>query len=332
MNGMYDPKRDGHALDKLRHTDPKTARTMKRAGGRFQQYAAVAAKGAVMGGAAGTGTTGIRRLAMDATPEIWQRYTAARGERTNHQTMKALLDAYEQRPVLVRTDSPGPDFDRAAWELLCAMQNRLKLPTPMAAVERYIELYEVSDKRAARIMKLESQIALFTESTVAMEQELDAMRRSPRMVNGELAKMFKEWAVKLGTNGYVPTLKKLGEQADSVVTMLRKAEELTEAVGRQQERIDQQDREYQELNTAYREMTNARNAVVTTASTALNATGSTSKPNVESVLFEFVSAFAGATMTADASGSMNVQLPDTTPFFAIWQRAVTALGFGKYVV
>jgi len=264
MNDMYDPKRDGHALDKLRHTDPKTARTMKRSGGRFQQYAALTAKGEVMGGAAGTGTTGIRRLAMDATPEIWQRYIAVRGDRTNHQTMKTLLDAYERLPVLVRTDTPGPDFDRATWELLCAMQGRLHMPTPMATVERLIELYEVNDKRAHLIVELKSQVAKFTE-----------------------------------------------------------------AVGQQQERIDQQDREYQELDTAYRERTTVRNAVVTTASTALNATGSTSKPNVESVLFEFVSAFAGATMTADASGSMNVQLPDTTPFFAIWQRAVTALGFGK---
>jgi hypothetical protein len=47
------------------------------------------------------------------------------------------------------------------------------------------------------------------------------------------------------------------------------------------------------------------------------------------ILFEFVQAFAGATMTADASGAMRVTLPDTTPFFSIWQRAVAALGLNK---
>lgn len=262
-SGIYDPKRDGHALDKRRHTDPKAARRMKQAGGRFQQYAVLAAMEGTMG--TQTMATGTDNRTSGASPQWRARLNATHvarieavkrslGKVSNTDVLIELLDAYER-------GASQP----AGWDLLCAMQGRLGLPTPKATIERFIELYEVNDKRVARIVELERN-----------NKELEA-------INDRLHA--------------------------SAAT---------------------QEREYDALHTAYREVMDQRNALGENLNQVLSAPRVIpSNPNAEGILFDFVSAFTGATMTADAGGEMRVTLPDTTSFFGIWHRAVQCLGIGR---
>ncbi len=148
---LFDPARDGHELDKIRHSDPKTARALQRAGGRAAQFAVLndirEREKKTQVNADGR----YKQVHVRLSDEEFAALHRLRGEKTVQAFVGELIARCEQQG-----DTRPATLTAEAANILAQWQERLHLPSQLATVTRLAEGYEAAAKRAERIRELES--------------------------------------------------------------------------------------------------------------------------------------------------------------------------------